>query len=305
LCLHAPHSSREGGTVALRRCREKAVDQEWSFWSSAMLGQHATVEAMRQEALLPTTTTVTTTMVTTSTTTTRPPTLFCFSVMVSWNYEPSLVRMQVKDRRSIFSCDGAAVYSNEVLHLGMDITSRVVQGTDLRCSKGGEFNTLLNTPVFKKVWHQVLSDGLYQDFDWTAKVDCDAVFFPERLRRLVQGPALHAAQDGNGIFLNNCGFGLHGPIEVVSRRALETYKHNWHGCDNPPQEDVYLQACMNKLGVTQVNQFSLLSEEACRTPNWQACQSQHVSFHPFKEIDQYSQCELRAERSEKQMQAKM
>jgi len=304
LCMHAPHRSRKGGEVEMRRCREGVEDQQWSFWSSATLGKRATVEAMREEALEPTTSTRTTTVVTTSTTTTRPPTLFCFSVMVSWNYEPSLVKMQVRDRRSIFGCDGSAVYSNEALDLGHDVKSRVVQGTDLRCHKGGEFMTLLNTPVFKKVWEQVLHDGLYKPFDWTAKVDCDAVFFPERLRHLVQGPALRAAQDGNGIFLNNCGFGLHGPIEVVSNRALETYRQGWHGCDNPPQEDVYLQACMNKLGVTQVNQFSLLSEEACRTPNWQACQSQHVSFHPFKDHTAYNQCELRAEQAEKHMHAK-
>merc|ERR1712060_538176 len=235
---------------------------------------------------------------TTTVTTTRSPSLFCFSVMVTWNYEPQLVRMQVQNKRSIFTCDGHAVYSNEVVHLGHNVWSRVVHGTDLRCTKGGEFNTLLNTPVFKKVWSQVLADGRWNDFDWIAKVDCDAVFFPERLRALVRGPELVAAQDYNGIFLNNCGFGLHGPIEVVSRRALETYGDGFHHCDQPPQEDVFLQACMNKLGVTQVNQFSLLSEEACRTPNWQACQSSHVSFHPFKDKAGYEACEQRAEDSD-------
>mmetsp|Transcript_64425 Transcript_64425/g.185120 ORF Transcript_64425/g.185120 Transcript_64425/m.185120 type:complete len:757 (-) Transcript_64425:55-2325(-) len=296
LCVHAPHRTREGGQVVMQFCREASEEQGWSLWSSALLGREATAEAMAEEALrAPTTTTITST----SQVVARLPTLFCFSVMVSWNYEPELVRMQNDGKRSIFQCEGFAVYSNKMIDLGNNVWSRVVQGTDLKCRKGGEFNTLLNTPVFQKVWEQVLNDRLYDNYEWTAKVDCDAVFFPPRLRKLVQGPALEGAQGGNGAFINNCGFGLHGPIEVVSRRALNTYKEAWHHCDNPPQEDVYLQACMNKLGVTQVNQFDLLSEEACRTPDWQACQSSHVAFHPFKELEDYQECEDRALATEK------
>jgi len=147
----------------------------------------------------------------------------------------------------------------------------------------------------------VLNDRRFSHWDWTIKVDCDAVFLPDRLVKMVLGPALEGAQDGRGIFLNNCGFGLHGPIEVVSRKALLTYEEGYKDCPSPPQEDVYLQACMNHLGVKQVNQFTLLSEDHCRTPNWQKCESEHVSFHPFKDIEGYLACQKRAEHETEKM----
>merc|ERR1711972_73100 len=199
-----------------------------------------------------------------------------------------------------FSCDGHAVYSDEEMSLGSDISSRVVQGTDLRCHHGGKFNTLLNTPVFKKVWAQVIADGLYEPFDWVVKADCDTVFIPSRLRYLVKGPAARGAHEGNGMFLNNCGFGLHGPLEVVSKRGLQTFKAGFETCEEPPQEDVFLQTCFLHLGVKQVNQFTLLAEDHCMNPNWQACQSEHVSFHPFKDAAAYGACLNRAEEAAKQ-----
>lgn len=292
LCVHASRWTRDGSGVAMEVCSEFAEPQLWNLWNSDLWRLEATQDALqKEEQVTSTTTTVTTTTI-------YRPTIFCFSVMVSWGYEPSLVRMQVRESRSIFSCDGFVVYSNRVLDLGKGILSKIVQGTDLKAHVGGKFNTLLNTPVFKKVWAQVLADALYLQFEWTAKVDCDAVFFPDRLRALVSETALHRAQNGNGIFLNNCGFGLHGPIEVISRRALQKYRIHHAECGNPMQEDVYLQACMNRLGVQQLDRFILLSEEACRTPHWERCQSEHVSFHPFKDEEAYKQCESRAEVAE-------
>jgi len=298
LCLHATDRKTRGSQVEAKPCEVSSEAQQWSFWSVETLQLRSTMEAMREEALEPTTTTATTTTTTktlTSTTTTGPK-LYCFSVMVSWNYEPTLVQMQVLHRRSIFLCDSYDVYSDKVMDLGSFLT-RKVSGTDLKCHVGGAFNTLLNTPVFIKVWEQVMTDGRFRLQDWTVKADCDAVFLPDRLRRMVEGPALQGAQEGRGIFINNCGFGLHGPLEVVSTRALETYREGYEDCPNPPQEDVYLQACMNHLGVKQVNQFTLLSEDHCRTPNWQDCQSEHVSFHPFKEVEAYEACVARAAES--------
>jgi len=300
LCLTSPERNAKNSRVEVAKCDAGDEAQQWSMWSVELLSLRSTIEAMRQEALEPTTTTITTTVSTTTTVTTthRGPTLYCFSVMVSWAYEPTLISMQANHKRSIFLCDGYDVYSDKVMHVGDKdhrLKTRRVHGTDLKCHKGGVFNTLLNTPVFIKVWEQVLNDGRFKKWDWTIKVDCDAVFLPERLVKMVEGPALEGAQDGRGIFLNNCGFGLHGPIEVVSMQALLTYEDGYKDCPNPPQEDVYLQACMNHLGVKQVNQFTLLSEDHCRTPNWEKCQSEHVSFHPFKSVKAYLACQERAE----------
>jgi len=52
---------------------------------------------------------------------------------------------------------------------------------------------------------------------------------------------------------------------------------------------------MLTLGVTQVNQWNVLAEAACRTPDWESCHSAHASFHPFKGLDAYRQCQAEAE----------
>jgi len=296
LCIHASERRRADSEVHMQPCNEKSADQWWSLWNSDYKDKEDLVQAMLEEerAYAPPTTLLITT--TTTVTSPKPPSLFCFSVMVSWNYEPNLIRWQVQHKWSIFSCDDFTVYSDQRMSLGDNIWSRIVAGTDLKAHLGGKFNTLLNTPVFQRVWEQVVRDGVYDLYDWTAKVDCDAVFLPDRLRTMVSGPDLVHGEDDKGKFINNCRFGLHGPLEVVSRKALSTYAKGWETCHNdPPQEDVYLMACLTQLGVTQVDEFTLLSEQACKTPDWEACESSHVAFHPFKDLIGYKDCESRAE----------
>lgn len=51
-------------------------------------------------------------------------------------------------------------------------------------------------------------------------MDPDTVFFPARLKVAV---AFHP-DTYNGLYLNNCKLGLHGPLEVLSSRAVS----RWH-----------------------------------------------------------------------------
>merc|ERR1712061_40350 len=139
--------------------------------------------------------TVTSTTTTTKTRTTAPlaESLFCFSLMLPWGYEPSLLRIQLKERMSIFDCDETAVYSNKVIHLGFNVETNVVD-KNLHSPIGGEFHTALNTPIFIAVWKQLIKDGRFRYHGWTVKTDPDAVFLPSRLRRVIRGPhSLRAA----------------------------------------------------------------------------------------------------------------
>merc|ERR1712217_700930 len=69
------------------------------------------------------------------------------------------------------------------------------------------------------------------------------------------------------MYINNCRFGLHGPIEVLSRRAVARYVAGLPRCasllQHPWGEDKYMDKCMIKLGVPRVNEFQLLNETAC------------------------------------------
>lgn len=249
-----------------------------------------------------TTSTITTvTQTTTTTVTTHYVSLFCFTLMMPTGYERELMSAQLVRRRGIFACDAAAVYSNETVRLFGQRTRQQLWTTkvdvDLECKLGGQFGTLMNTPIFIKLWKQVISDGAFRQHDWTAKVDADAVFLPSRLRILLIDPELSNPQVGRGLFLNNCGYGLHGPLEVVSRRALEVYSDGSASCPEPPQEDVYLQKCLVHLGVQQVDRFSLLAEDHCDSKDWMQCTGQQVAFHPFKQVSAYLGCVGLAETS--------
>jgi len=215
--------------------------------------------------------------------------------------------MQITERRSIFACEDFVVYSSVALDLGSGYTTSRID-MDLHCPLGGQYHTALNTPIFLKIWRQVIKDGRFRLHEWTVKADPDCVFLPGRLRDIVRVEALRSnVESGKGLFLNNCRFGLHGPLEVASRRALEAYGKGYRRCKRPPQEDVYLQHCMLSLGVVQMNQFNLLAEAACRSPDWQSCHSPQAAFHPFKSLDAYRSCQAEAERngtwSKKQVKA--
>jgi hypothetical protein len=95
------------------------------------------------------------------------------------------------------------------------------------------------------------------------------------------------------MYLNNCKWGLHGPIEVLSRRAVAIYVTGLPQCEalmkQPWGEDKYLDHCMQQLGVMRVSEFHLLSETACgETPA--PCGGSDVAFHPFKTIQTYFDC---------------
>lgn len=223
--------------------------------------------------------------------------LFCFMLVVPWGREHELVTWQHKAHKGIFNCDQHAVYSNTT-NLNLNGVQVQVVQTDLHCPIGGQWNTRLNTPIFIKLWQQVVRDGQYSLTSWTVKADPDAVFLPQRLRDVVESPSHRTAQEGNGVFADNCEYrhSLHGPLELLSRRALEVYSlgHQEH-CEQPPQEDVYMRACLLKLGVKVLNDYNILAEEYCFW-DWRSCKSGRVAFHPFKTLHGQWDCFANAEK---------
>lgn len=224
--------------------------------------------------------------------------LFCFSLVVPWNSEPDLIRAQFQDRASIFACDEYAAFSSKVMEVAPGVKTLAVD-SDLHCEVGGEFKTALNTPIFFAVWDRVVKDARYLRHDWTVKVDPDAVFFPSRLRSQLAG--MREAPDG--VYLNNCKRGLHGPIEVFSRHAVNSWISGRSRCsahfaklcsgDCWWGEDMFIDQCLWK--VLQVRRkFAplLLVEDHCDPPlGWEKCDDGLVaSLHPFKDVAEYRRC---------------
>lgn len=224
--------------------------------------------------------------------------LYCFSLVVPDTYELGMIKMQWEERASIFDCDEFATYSNRVLELAPGLTTGVVN-TTLQCPKGGEFGTALNTDIFLAVWDKVLRDGRFTKHDWTVKVDPDAVFFPQRMRAVAYA---HPEQP-NGVYLNNCMHGLHGPIEAFSRTAIYAWADGRRPCyahfsavcqgDCGWGEDMFIDQCLDKvLHVSRQFEPRLLVEDHCDPPpGWERCLDPNVvSYHPFKTPEAYKNC---------------
>jgi hypothetical protein len=246
-------------------------------------------------------TTATASTTSTRTTTYPPGSLFCFSLMVPNSYEQDLLLMQHYIGASIFGCEEAAIYSNMVINLAPGLQTRFVD-SDLRCTQGGEFQTALNTEIFLAVWRRVLSDRRYALHDWTVKVDPDCVFLPSMLRHMLREHQ-HLAAVSTGVYFNNCKYGMHGPLEVLSVNAVATWGAGIHRCQEHFKqkcngdclwgEDMFIDQCLSTvLHVRRINEFRLLTEDHCDPPRgWHKCSNKtQVAFHPFKTLRGYQQC---------------
>lgn len=224
--------------------------------------------------------------------------VFCFALMLPKSYEQTLLAMQYRQRVSMFACDEYAVYSNAEIQITPGLNTLFVNNS-LHCERGGEFGTALNTGIFVAVWKVVANDAQYLRHDWTVKVDPDAVFFPGRLKIVLQSHR----DTAQGVYLNNCKYGLHGPLEVFSRNAvtlwvagvLRCQDHFNQLCKGPCLwgEDMFIDQCLSKvLGVKREDEFELLIEDHCDPPQgWETCtDATHVAFHPFKTLSGYQEC---------------
>lgn len=230
-------------------------------------------------------------------------TLYCFALMQPDGYEKSLLAMTHKQKTSLFACDEFAIYSNKAIEVVPGVVSGVVNSS-LKCDIGGEFKTALNLGIFVEVWKKVISDGRYLQHDWTIKVDPDAVFFPDLLKAILP----HHFEVPEGVYLNNCKFGLHGPLEILSRNAVKAWDEGMGKCQQHFDqlcsgfcgwgEDMYIDQCLWKvLGARRDNEWSLLTEDHCPSdpdhiPEWTAslCNTGTIAFHPFKEPAKYTEC---------------
>jgi hypothetical protein len=228
--------------------------------------------------------------------------LFCFALMQAGTYEQDLLALQYSKKVSLFACDSPAVYSNKSVTIAGGLRSRVIN-TSLNCELGGEFNTALNLDIFIVLWKKVIQDGDYSKHGWTVKVDPDSVFFPQRLKQIVDG----YRESQIGTYINNCKYGLHGPIEVFSRNAVETWSKGIKTCQEYFDEkcsgscywgeDLFIDQCFQKvLNVTREENEKLLVEEHCDPPDgWESCEDPtFVSYHPFKDAVEYQGCVDRA-----------
>lgn len=238
------------------------------------------------------------------------PSFFCVAMSLPHGYELGLLQAQYSQGKvGLFACNDWAIYSNESLQItpaGEEpvVKTLLINGS-LSAETGGDWGTALNTDVFIRFWDAVIQTKQAWENDWIVKVDPDTMWVPTRLRALLRthvGP-LGQPEPPGGHYLNNCHVGLHGPIEVLSKRALGNYKGGRKRCQKGKvseigQEDYFLRECFKLLGVEEVKAYNLMLEAtlACQevasaeNPDRPPCFSPQVAFHPFKTIETWMRC---------------
>jgi hypothetical protein len=228
------------------------------------------------------------------------PSLYCFSLLQTTSYEPGLLKEQVALGAGIFGCDGYTLLSNGVISLG-----KVLNGTEevftvkietppVGVSQDG---TASNTLLFMKAWDEIIRQQRFRDYDWTLKVDPDAVLIADRMRDHMR------PHNGENVYVVNCNKVpgspnfpmMFGAVEVFSNKAMDAYAAGSGKCgkDFWPAweawgEDYYMTHCLDHLGVGRIADFGVLGDNMCTGAN---CQDGYVAaFHPFKQWPQWSEC---------------
>lgn len=244
---------------------------------------------------------------TTKTTTTSSPekaTLFCWSVIRIDGPEPALLQAQFDKGASIFGCNEYDVLSNGgSTWLAGRMTPEIPVPTvekDLLGAKGVTTDSWVNTKIFIEAWKMISRSGRYANQEWTAKVDPDAVFFPDRLAIKL---APYDPFGGTGYLVNNCGafvdFGwskFYGSLEVFSKTAVEIYlkPESQDMCETNLDyegwgEDLYISQCLGAvLGVKDLDLFDLLGDKRC--VDAPCTDNTKVAFHDFKDPDSWMTC---------------
>eukprot|EP00413_Alexandrium_margalefii_P047694 CAMPEP_0204597770 /NCGR_PEP_ID=MMETSP0661-20131031/53976_1 /ASSEMBLY_ACC=CAM_ASM_000606 /TAXON_ID=109239 /ORGANISM="Alexandrium margalefi, Strain AMGDE01CS-322" /LENGTH=475 /DNA_ID=CAMNT_0051608469 /DNA_START=34 /DNA_END=1461 /DNA_ORIENTATION=+ len=245
------------------------------------------------------------------------PRMFCFAVVSPGTYEPELVALQYQQGSGIFGCDDYTIVSNvsaAVLfkdpHASGRIRVSVVEanlwaqlkrgppGWDPSSPNPGRpAKHLVNAPIFVKVWDTIFSDGMFMDYDWTLKLDADTFIVPARLRTLL---GFVTQLPSSPLYLQNTdadmyGNFLHGPVEALSKAAMEVYRTGAERCKKEVDysdkgEDWYLGLCLQHLGVQGSKELRLLNDAYMWGSHHAECDAPFAAFHPFKSAEAWDRC---------------
>jgi hypothetical protein len=206
--------------------------------------------------------------------------LFCFAGVLPGSAEEELIGTQRERGLGIFACEDSAQYAT-------DYTDK------------GEWESVMNSDVFIRVWERVHADGQYAMHDWVVKVDPDTVFHPQRLRDHL---AALRAPAGASVYVKNTGFkfGLQGSLEVLSKQALDDYIDGSNGCassiGHEGGEDFYLVQCLDGLGVAHMLDDSMLDDKYTYDHDYDMgdlsfCGSGvAAAYHPVKDAWAWTEC---------------
>jgi hypothetical protein len=223
-------------------------------------------------------------------------TFFCFSIIRRAGYELDIVKNQLAWNAGIFACDGYAVLCDKKLVLGGS-AKKPFETIPFTPAKVGlsKDKTAANAQLFMNAWNAVKTSADYSNYDWTLKVDPDAVLIPDRLR-----PHL-VPFSSKPVYVKQCGKWIpypgwpkmYGSVEIFSRQAVQAYFEGEQRCKSGLQwqqwgEDIFMGQCLDYLGVGTSNDLGVISDALCKGVD--CGDSWAAAFHPFKSTGEWMQC---------------
>mmetsp|Transcript_44189 Transcript_44189/g.127646 ORF Transcript_44189/g.127646 Transcript_44189/m.127646 type:complete len:408 (+) Transcript_44189:72-1295(+) len=240
----------------------------------------------------------------TTSTTRGLPSLYCYMVVRVPSYEIELAQVMYEKKASIYACDGHRLFGNGgSFKVGGEMVKKMKSsqvGMGDWSKKGTATSSWLNVLIFVEAWQTLIDEGVVMKHDWTAKLDPDAVFFPDRLRVRLQ--PYFPPGDSRPLWVANCDrvwnnqpptLKIFGSFEVFSSSALLAYNASSGDCmKNLPWkrwgEDLFMEQCMKMLKVGIVNGVSFLGDARC---HYAPCSDQtKVTFHHFKSVGSWLSC---------------
>jgi len=225
------------------------------------------------------------------------PSLYCITLYMPSSYEGPMLKYHLKVNGGIFACDGYNVYAAEPNTVGTSKDGILVEAILIPKIKVGKSQdgTAGNAKLFMAVWDKVIAAGRFRNFDWTIKVDADAVMLPWRVRDHMR------PHTGERVYVVNCNKYpdspnfpmMYGSMEIFSGPAMDSYaKSSWKcGKDLPWAawgEDYFMTKCMDYVGVNRIADFGVIGDNVCTGAN---CGDTYTgAFHPFKTVKKWREC---------------
>jgi len=225
------------------------------------------------------------------------PSLFCITLYMPSRYEGPLLKAHLHANAGIFQCDGYDVFSAVKDTLGTSKDGKLVEAILIPKIQVGisQDGTAGNAKLFMAVWDEVIKGGRFRYYDFTVKVDPDAVILPWRVRSHM------APHVGANAYVVNCNKFpgspnfpmMYGAVEIFTNLAMIAYTQGSWKCGTQLPwktwgEDYYMTHCLDFLGVGRVNDFGVTGDNVCTGAN---CLDEFVgSFHPFKTQEAWFTC---------------
>merc|ERR1712217_660395 len=122
-----------------------------------------------------------------------------------------------------------------------------------------------NAKLFMAVWDKVIAGNRFRNYDFTLKVDPDAVLIPWKIRQHMSG---HVGQNAYVVNCNKFPSSpnfpmMFGAVEIFSSLAMDAYAAgSWRCGQQLPWgswgEDYYMTHCLDFLGVGRIADFGVL-----------------------------------------------